>query len=58
MEKGGRRGKNGEGGYSLGGVASRSAARSGGIGVDRRRMDLVFDRRRRLLVWRGTGEAW
>jgi len=45
-----------KGGYSLGGVASRSAARSGGIGIDRR---VVFSRRRRLLGWRGKGEeAW
>jgi len=28
-----------KGGYSHGGVASRSAARSGGIGIDRKRMD-------------------
>ena len=33
-----------KGGYSLGGVASRSAARSGGIGIGR------------LLGWRGAGE--
>ena len=32
------------------GVASRSAACSGGIGIDRRRMDLGFGRRRRLFV--------
>ena len=36
-----------EGGYSLDDVASRSAARSGGIGIDRS-----------LLGWRGAGEAW
>ena len=41
-----------KGGYSLGGVASRSAARSGGIGIDRR---MVLSRRRRLLR---AGEAW
>ena len=39
-----------KGGYSLGGVASRSAARSGGTWIDRR---TVFSRRRRLLGWRG-----
>jgi len=39
-------------GYLLGGVASRSAARSDGIGIDRR---MVFSRRRRLLGWRGEG---
>jgi len=44
-----------KGGYSLGGVASRSAARSGGIRIDRR---MAFSRRRRLLGWRGAGEAW
>jgi len=44
-----------KGGYSLGGVASRSEARSGGIGIDRR---MAFSRRRRLLGWRGAGEAW
>jgi len=43
-----------KGGYSLGGVASRSAARSGGIGIDRR---MVFSWRRRLLDWKGAGEA-
>jgi len=36
-----------KGGDSLGGVASRSAARSGGIGIDRS-----------LLGWREAGEAW
>ena len=35
-----------KGGYLLVGVASKSAARSGGIGIDRR---MVFSRRRRLL---------
>ena len=35
-----------KGGHSLGGVASRSAARSGGVGIDRS-----------LLGWRGAGEA-
>ena len=40
--------------YTLRGVASRSAACSGGIGIDRR---MVFSRRRRLLGWRGAGEA-
>jgi len=41
------------GGYSLDGVASRSAARSGGIGIDR--TDSSFGRRRRLLVWGWAG---
>ena len=37
-------------------VVSRSAARSGGICIDRR---MVFSRRRRLLGWKGgAGEAW
>ena len=35
-----------KGGYSLAGVASRSAASSGGTGIERR---MVFCRRRRLL---------
>ena len=35
-----------KGGYSLDDVASRSAARSGGIGIDRG-----------LLGWRGAGKA-
>ena len=43
------------GGHSLGGVASRSAARSAGIGIDRKRMDLGFGRRQRRLVWRWAG---
>ena len=42
-------------GYSLGGVASRSAPCSGGIGIDRR---MVFSRRRRRWVGGGAGEAW
>ena len=44
-----------KGGYSLGSVAFRCAARSGGIGIDRR---IVFSRWRRLLGWRGAGKAW
>ena len=47
MEKGG--------GDSLGGVASRSAARSSGTGIDRKRMELGPGRSRRLLVWKWAG---
>ena len=44
-----------EGFFSLGGVASRSAARSGGIGIDQKRMDFRFGRRRRPLVLKWAG---
>ena len=47
-----------KGGYSHGGVASRSAARLGGIGIDRKRMDLGFGRRRRLMFGGELEEAW
>ena len=39
-----------KGGYSLGGVASRSAARSGGIGIDRRMVSAGGD-----AFWVGGG---
>jgi len=52
-------GKGGKGGYSLGGVASRSAARSGGIGIDQKRMKLDLGRRQRpFLFGGGLEEAW
>ena len=43
-------------GYSLGGVASRSAARSGGTGIGR--IDLGFGRRHAFWFGDRLEEAW
>jgi len=47
-----------KGGYLLGGVTSRSAVRSGGIGIDRKRMDWVSAGGDAYWFGGGLEEAW